>query len=456
MIRKVLIANRGEIAVRIIRALREMGIRSVAVCSEADRNALHAQLADETICIGPAQSSESYLDISRIISATLTSKADAIHPGFGFLSEDARFVEICEKCNITFIGPTAEMIRASGNKAYAKRTMKEAGVPVIPGSSEAVIKVEDGKKMALKAGYPVIIKASLGGGGKGMRVARNEESFEQAFLTAQSEAKNAFGDSSMYIEHYIEHPKHIEVQILADKYGNTVHLGERDCSVQRNHQKIIEETPCNSLAPELRSEICKMAVKAAEAVHYENAGTVEFLLEPSGKFYFMEMNTRIQVEHPITEWVTGIDLIKEQIRVASGEHLGYTQDDIHIKGHSIECRINAEDPSHKFRPCPGTIQNVYLPGGPGVRIDSAIFNGLTIPPYYDSMLTKLSVYAPTREEAILKMKAALGEVIITGITTNVDYLYALISEPDFVEGKTDIDFIERVSKSVLGNNKRGK
>lgn len=447
MIRKVLIANRGEIAVRIIRALREMGIRSVAICSEADRNALHAQLADETICIGPAASSDSYLDISRIISATLTSKADAIHPGFGFLSEDARFVEICAKCNITFIGPTADMIRASGNKAYAKRTMKEAGVPVIPGSSEAVLKVSDGKKMALKAGYPVIIKASLGGGGKGMRVARNEESFEQAFLTAQSEAKKAFGDASMYIEHYIEHPKHIEVQILADKFGNTVHLGERDCSVQRNHQKIIEETLCDSLSPKLRSEICKMAVKAAEAVHYENAGTVEFLLEPSGKFYFMEMNTRIQVEHPITEWVTGIDLIKEQVRIASGEPLGYNQEDILIKGHSIECRINAEDPSHKFRPCPGTIQNVYLPGGPGVRIDSAIYNGLVIPPYYDSMLVKLSVFAPTREEAILKMKVALGEVIITGITTNVDYLYSLISHPDFVEGKTDIDFIERVSGS---------
>ncbi len=446
MIKKVLIANRGEIAVRIIRACREMGIETVAVCSEADRNALHAMLADQTICIGPAPSSESYLNIGRIISATITSGADAIHPGFGFLSEDAKFARICERCNITFIGPTSDMIAASGNKAQAKKTMMDAGVPTIPGSAEAVTSVKDGLKLADIATYPVMIKASLGGGGKGMRVARTKEAFESAFLTAQSEAKNAFGDDSMYIEHYVEHPKHIEVQILADKFGNVIHLGERDCSIQRNHQKLIEETPCEALTEELRAQICEAAVKAARAVNYENAGTCEFLLEPNGNFYFMEMNTRIQVEHPITEWVTGIDLIKEQIRIASGEKLEYTQDDIKLNGHSIEVRINAEDPEHKFRPCPGKIESVYLPGGKGVRIDSAVYSGLEIPPYYDSMLAKLSVWAPTREEAIRKAQTALGEVIITGIKTNVDYQYGILTDKDFVEGNTDIDFIDKHSR----------
>ena len=446
MIKKVLIANRGEIAVRIIRACREMGIETVAVCSEADRNALHAMLADQTICIGPAPSSESYLNIGRIISATITSGADAIHPGFGFLSEDAKFARICERCNITFIGPTSDMIAASGNKAQAKKTMMDAGVPTIPGSAEAVTSVSDGLRLADIATYPVMIKASLGGGGKGMRVAKSSEAFESAFLTAQSEAKNAFGDDSMYIEHYVEHPKHIEVQILADKFGNVIHLGERDCSIQRNHQKLIEETPCEVLTEDKRREICEAAVRAAKAVNYENAGTCEFLLEPSGNFYFMEMNTRIQVEHPITEWVTGIDLIKEQIRIASGEKLEYTQDDITLNGHSIEVRINAEDPEHKFRPCPGKIESVYLPGGKGVRIDSAVYSGLEIPPYYDSMLAKLSVWAPTREEAIKKAQTALGEVIITGIKTNVDYQYGILTDKDFVEGNTDIDFIDKHSR----------
>ena len=446
MIKKVLIANRGEIAVRIIRACREMGIETVAVCSEADRNALHAMLADQTICIGPAPSSESYLNIGRIISATITSGADAIHPGFGFLSEDAKFARICERCNITFIGPTSDMIAASGNKAQAKKTMMDAGVPTIPGSAEAVTSVSDGLRLADIATYPVMIKASLGGGGKGMRVAKSSEAFESAFLTAQSEAKNAFGDDSMYIEHYVEHPKHIEVQILADKFGNVIHLGERDCSIQRNHQKLIEETPCEVLTEDKRREICEAAVRAAKAVNYENAGTCEFLLEPSGNFYFMEMNTRIQVEHPITEWVTGIDLIKEQIRIASGEKLEYTQDDITLNGHSIEVRINAEDPEHKFRPCPGKIESVYLPGGKGVRIDSAVYSGLEIPPYYDSMLAKLSVWAPTREEAIRKAQTALGEVIITGIKTNVDYQSGILTDKDFVEGNTDIDFIDKHSR----------
>ncbi len=446
MIKKVLIANRGEIAVRIIRACREMGIQTVAVCSEADRNALHSMLADQTICIGPAQSSESYLNIGRIISATITSGADAIHPGFGFLSEDSKFARICERCNITFIGPNSDMIAASGNKAQAKKTMMDAGVPTIPGSAEAVVSVKDGLRLAEVARYPVMIKASLGGGGKGMRVARNKDTFEQAFLTAQTEAHNAFGDDSMYIEHYVEHPKHIEVQLLADKYGNVIHLGERDCSIQRNHQKLVEETPCESLSPELRESICSAAVNACKAVGYENAGTVEFLLEPDGHFYFMEMNTRIQVEHPITEWVTGIDLIKQQIKIASGEKLAYTQEDVVINGHSIEVRINAEDPEHKFRPCPGKIESVYLPGGKGVRIDSAVYSGLEIPPYYDSMLAKLSVWAPTRDEAIKKAQTALGEVIITGIKNNVDYQYGIITNPDFVAGKTDIDFIDKLSR----------
>ena len=446
MIKKVLIANRGESAVRIIRACREMGIETVAVCSEADRNALHAMLADQTICIGPAPSSESYLNINRIISATMTSGADAIHPGFGFLSEDSRFARICERCNITFIGPSSEMIAASGNKAQAKKTMMDAGVPTIPGSAEAARTVEDGLRLADIATYPVMITAALGGGGKGMRVARSKDVFTQAFQTAQQEAVNAFGDGSMYIEHYVEHPKHIEVQILADKYGNVVSLGERDCSIQRNHQKLIEETPCETLSEEKRKAICEAAVKAAKAVNYENAGTVEFLLEPSGNFYFMEMNTRIQVEHPITEWVTGIDLIKEQIKIASGEKLGFTQDDIEIKGHSIEVRINAEDAEHKFRPCPGKIELAYLPGGQGVRIDSAVYSGLEIPPYYDSMLAKLSVWAPTREEAIKKAQSALGEVIITGIKTNIDYQYGIITSPEFISGNTDIDFIDKFSR----------
>ena len=446
MIKKVLIANRGEIAVRIIRACREMGIETVAVCSEADRNALHAMLADQTICIGPAPSAESYLNIGRIISATITSGADAIHPGFGFLSEDAKFARICERCNITFIGPTSDMIAASGNKAMAKKTMMDAGVPTIPGSAEAVTSVKDGLRLADVATYPVMIKAALGGGGKGMRVAKSSDAFESAFLTAQQEAKNAFGDDSMYIEHYVEHPKHIEVQILADKFGNVIHLGERDCSIQRNHQKLIEETPCQALSEEKRKEICEAAVRAAKAVNYENAGTCEFLLEPNGKFYFMEMNTRIQVEHPITEWVTGIDLIKEQIKIASGEKLEYTQDDIELNGHSIEVRINAEDPEHKFRPCPGKIESVYLPGGKGVRVDSAVYSGLEIPPYYDSMLAKLSVWAPTRAEAIKKAQTALGEIIITGIKNNVDYQYGILTDKDFIEGNTDIDFIEKHSR----------
>ena len=444
MIKKILIANRGEIAVRIIRACREMGIETVAVYSEADAEALHTKLADEAVCIGPAPSSQSYLSMENIISATVVSGADAIHPGFGFLSENSKFAELCEQCGITFIGPPANVIAKLGNKQEARNTMEAAGVPVIPGSKEPVCEVHTGLLLAREIGYPVIIKAALGGGGKGMRTAWTPEEFESAFQTAQKETEMAFADSTMYIEHFVENPRHIEFQILADKYGNVIHLGERDCSIQRNHQKLIEESPSVALSDELRKKMGDAAVKAAKAAGYENAGTIEFLLEKSGNFYFMEMNTRIQVEHPVTEWVTGVDLVKEQIRIASGQKLSYTQEDIKLTGHAIECRINAENPEKGFRPSPGTITDMYLPGGKGIRIDSAIYSGYTIPPYYDSMVAKLIVWAKNRQEAIHKMQSALGEVIIEGIDTNVDYQYGIVNHPDYIEGNIDIEFIERL------------
>ncbi len=433
MIKKVLIANRGEIAVRIIRACREMGIETVAVYSEADREALHTQLADEAYCIGEAEASDSYLNMERIISATVVSGADAIHPGFGFLSENSKFAELCQKCNITFIGPSAEVIAKLGDKSQARNTMVEANVPVIPGSDEPIYEVAAAKQVAEKIGYPVIVKAALGGGGKGMRVANKPEELESAFNTAQKEAKAAFGDGTMYMERFVQHPKHIEFQILADKYGNVVHLGERDCSIQKNHQKLIEESPCVAISEELREKMGQAAVKAAKATKYENAGTIEFLLEESGEFYFMEMNTRIQVEHPVTEWVTGIDLIKEQIRIADGKPLSYKQEDIHLTGHAIECRINAKTP--------GTITDMYLPGGKGIRIDSAIYSGYTVTPYYDSMLAKLIVFAKNRNEAIKKMCSALGEVIIEGIETNIDYQYEILYDEKYRSGDYNIEFI---------------
>lgn len=428
MIHKILIANRGEIAVRIIRACRELGIQSVAVYSEADKDALHTQLADEAICIGPAPSKDSYLNMENIISATINTGAQAIHPGFGFLSENQKFAKLCEECNITFIGPSSEIIRKMGNKTEARNTMIEAGVTVIPGWNQNVESVEEGKEIAAKLGYPVIVKAALGGGGKGMRVAQNSEEFENAYLTARKEAGAAFGDDSVYMEHFIQNPRHVEVQILADSYGNVVHLGERDCSIQRNHQKFIEEAPCKAISEELRARMGEQAVKAAKAVGYENAGTIEFLLENEKDFYFMEMNTRIQVEHPVTEWITGVDLIKEQIKIASKEKLSFTQEEVKMEGHSIECRINAENPEKNFRPSPGKIENLYLPGGKGIRMDTAIYSGYEIPPYYDSMIAKLIVHGTTREEALRKMRSALGEVIIEGIDTNVDYLYDMISD----------------------------
>lgn len=444
MIQKVLIANRGEIAVRIIRACREMGIETVAVYSEADKEALHTQLADEAICIGAAPSTESYLNMERIISATITSGADAIHPGFGFLSENSKFAALCEQCHITFIGPDAEIIQKMGHKSQARNTMIAAGIPVIPGSTEPIYDADTGARIADSIGYPVIVKAALGGGGKGMRVAYTPEEFHVSFHTAQKEAELAFGDNTMYLEHFVEHPRHIEFQILADHYGNVIHLGERDCSVQRNHQKLIEESPCIAITEELRNKMGEAAVKAAKAAHYKNAGTIEFLLEKNEQFYFMEMNTRIQVEHPVTEWVTGLDLIKEQIRIASGLPLSYTQNDIHLTGHAIECRINAENPKKNFMPSPGHITEIYLPGGNGVRIDTAIYSGYTVPSYYDSMLAKLIVYADTREEAISKMRSALGEVIIEGIETNIDYQYEIINHPDYISGDIDIEFIEKM------------
>ena len=444
MIQKVLVANRGEIAVRIIRACREMGIQTVAIYSEADKDALHTQLADESVCVGKAPSAESYLNMERIISATIITGADAIHPGFGFLSENSKFVEVCQQCNITFIGPSASVIRKMGHKAKARNTMIAAGVPVIPGSKVEVMDDVTGIKIAEEVGYPVIIKAALGGGGKGMRVAYHSKEFKQAFLTAQKESSKAFGDNTMYIEHYIQKPRHIEFQILADQYGNVVHLGERDCSIQRNHQKMIEESPSTVLNEELRERMGKAAVLAAKAVQYQNAGTIEFLVEENKEFYFMEMNTRIQVEHPVTEWVTGIDLVKEQIKIANGEMLSFTQKDISVTGHAIECRINAENPEKGFRPSPGTINELYFPGGNGVRIDSAIYSGYHVPAYYDSMLAKIIVYGKNRIEAIQKMRCVLGEVIIEGIDTNINYQYEIMNHPQFVCGDIDIEFIEKL------------
>ncbi len=443
MFNKILIANRGEIAVRIIRACREMGIRTVAVYSEADKDCLHTLLADEAICIGPAPSSQSYLNMERILSATVAMKADAIHPGFGFLSENARFAKLCQQCNITFIGPSAEIINRMGNKSEARNTMMQAGVPVVPGSKEPVYTAEAGLAMAKEIGFPVMIKASSGGGGKGMRISRSEEDFTEHFNAAQLESVKGFSDDTMYIEKYIEKPRHVEFQIMGDKFGHVVHLGERDCSIQRRHQKVMEESPCEVISPELRKKMGEVAVKAAKAVNYENAGTIEFLLDKDKNFYFMEMNTRIQVEHPVTEMVSGIDLIKEQIRVAAGEPLSVSQEDIQIKGHAIECRINAENPKKHFMPCPGRITNVHIPGGNGVRVDTHIYNDYKVPANYDSMLMKLIVYDKDRASAIAKMRSALGEVIIEGIETNIDFQYEILENEAFQKGDTDTGFIEK-------------
>ena len=443
MFQKILIANRGEIAVRIIRACRELGITSVAVYSTADKDALHTQLADEAICIGKAAPADSYLNMERILSAALASKAEAIHPGFGFLSENAKFAQMCEQCHIAFIGPSAEVIRRMGNKQEARNTMINAKVPVVPGTKEAVYTADYGLKLAEQIGFPVMIKAASGGGGKGMRISRSAEDFTENFEVAQTESVNGFADDTMYIEKYIEDPRHIEFQILADKFGNVISLGERDCSIQRRHQKMVEESPSAALDDKLRVQMGEVAVRAAKAAKYESAGTIEFLLDKNKKFYFMEMNTRIQVEHPVTELVTGLDLIKEQIFIAAGEKLQWRQKDIYITGHAIECRINAENPAKNFMPCPGKIEYLHLPGGNGVRIDSAIYTGYTIPPNYDSMIAKIIVYGKDRQTAIDKMRSALGEVNIDGITTNLDYQYDIITHPVFQSGNITTGFIEQ-------------
>ncbi len=442
MFQKILIANRGEIAVRIIRACRELGITSVAVYSTADKDALHTQLADEAICIGKAAPADSYLNMERILSAAIASKAEAIHPGFGFLSENAKFAQMCEQCHIAFIGPSAEVIRRMGNKQEARNTMINAKVPVVPGTKEAVYTADYGLKLAEQIGFPVMIKAASGGGGKGMRISRSAEDFTENFEVAQTESVNGFADDTMYIEKYIEDPRHIEFQILADKYGNVISLGERDCSIQRRHQKMVEESPSAALDDKLRAQMGEVAVRAAKAANYESAGTIEFLLDKNKKFYFMEMNTRIKVEHPVTEMVTGLDLIKEQIFIAAGEKLQWKQKDIHITGHAIECRLNAENPARNFMPCPGKIDYLHLPGGNGVRIDSAIYSGYTIPPNYDSMIAKIIVHGKDRQTAIDKMRSALGEVNIDGITTNLDYQYDIITHPVFQSGNITTSFIE--------------
>ncbi|SFA44889.1 acetyl-CoA carboxylase, biotin carboxylase subunit [Parageobacillus thermantarcticus] len=443
MIKKVLIANRGEIAVRIIRACKELGIETVAVFSEADRDALHVQLADEAYCIGPTASKDSYLNFTNIMSVATLTGCDAIHPGYGFLAENAAFAELCRECNITFIGPSPEAITKMGIKDVARETMREAGVPIVPGSHGIIERVDEAVALANEIGYPVIIKATAGGGGKGIRVARNEQELVKGINITQQEAATAFGNPGVYIEKYIEDFRHVEIQVLADSYGNVIHLGERDCSIQRRLQKLVEEAPSPALDEETRQKMGQAAVQAARAVNYTGAGTVEFIFDyHAKKFYFMEMNTRIQVEHPVTELITGIDLIKEQIRIASGEKLSLTQDDVTFNGWAIECRINAENPEKNFMPSPGKI-NMYLPpGGLGVRVDSAAYPGYTIPPYYDSMIAKLIVHAPTREEAIARMRRALSEFIIDGIHTTIPFHIKLFEHEKFIKGEFNTKFLE--------------
>ena len=444
MFSKILIANRGEIALRIIRACKELGIRTVAVYSEADVNSLHVKFADEAICIGSAQSSKSYLNIPSIISAAEITDVEAIHPGYGFLAENPHFAEVCESCQIKFIGPRPESMKLLGDKMAAKVAMKKAGIPIIPGSKGVVKTKEDALRIAKDMKYPVIIKASAGGGGKGMRIAHNDIRLASAFYMAQSEAEAAFGIPDVYIEKCIENPRHIEFQMLADEYEHVVHLGERDCTIQRRHQKLIEEAPSLSLDPKLRKKIGELAIKGTKSVGYVNAGTMEFLLDKDDNFYFMEMNARIQVEHPVTEMITGIDLIKEQIRIASGEKLGYDQSDIRIEGHSIECRINAEDPDNNFMPSPGKIERFHAPGGRGVRVDSHIYSEYVIPPYYDSMIAKLITYGKTRNEAIYIMQRALDEFVIRPLKTTIPFHRRVMSDDAFLRGKIDTSYVEKL------------
>jgi acetyl-CoA carboxylase biotin carboxylase subunit len=440
--KKILIANRGEIAVRVIRACREMGIQTVAIYSEADREALHVKLADEAYCVGPTAGKQSYLNIPNIISAATLTGAEAIHPGYGFLAENSDFAEICASCGITFIGPSPEAIEKMGDKSVAKETMRKANVPTVPGTEGLIDDVGEALRVAEEIGYPVIIKATAGGGGKGMRVAHTPEELEKSIQIAQVEAEANFGNAGVYLEKYVEEPRHVEIQIMADNYGNVVYLGERDCSVQRRHQKLIEEAPSPALTPEKRRQMGEAAVAAAKAVGYSGAGTVEFLYDKHGNFYFMEMNTRIQVEHPVTEWVTGFDLIQEQIRVAAGERLSFTQEDVHLNGWAIECRINAEDPDKNFMPSPGTITAYLPPGGFGVRVDSAAYPGYKVTPFYDSMIAKLIVWGATREEAIARMRRALSEFQIEGIKTTIPFHLKVLEHPAFVSGDVNTRFLE--------------
>lgn len=451
MLKKILIANRGEIAVRIIRACRELGIRTVAVYSEIDKNSLHKELADEAVCIGPAPSNKSYLNVKAIIEAACLTGCDGIHPGYGFLSENSSFAKMCDEIGIKFIGPTYKMIELMGNKSKAKETMKNAGVPVVPGSDGLVDNVLEAIKVALRIGYPVILKASSGGGGKGIRIAYNEKELVKFYDLVRQEAKNSFNDDSIYIEKFIENPRHIEVQVMADKHGNVIHLGERDCTVQRNNQKMLEETPSGVITDKLRQKMGKITVNALKEIGYSNVGTIEYLLDKNKDFYFMEMNTRVQVEHPITETITGVDIIKEQLRIASGEKLQYKQDDIKFTGHSLEARINAENPYKNFMPCPGEIKELHIPGGNGVRIDTAIYPGYKIPPTYDSMIAKVIVHGKDRNESIAKMKSALGEFVIDGISTNIDFLYKILEDEDFINNNYDTSFI---AKKFANNNQK--
>ncbi len=445
MFAKVLIANRGEIALRVIRACRELAIHTVAVYSEADRESLHVRFADDDVCIGPAQSRASYLNIPRLIAAAEITGADAIHPGYGFLAENAEFAEICKASNITFIGPTPEQIRQMGDKASARRLAKEAGVPTVPGSEGILPDADQALVVAEEIGFPVIIKATAGGGGKGMRIAHEAEQFGQLFSLAQNEALSAFGNGDVYVEKYLEHPRHIEFQVMGDQHGKIVHLGERDCSVQRRHQKLIEESPSPAITKVLREQMGDAAVALASAIGYVGAGTIEFLLDTDGKFYFMEMNTRIQVEHPVTEMVTGFDLVKEQIRVAAGEPLGFPASLNGLRGHAIECRVNAEDPARNFQPSPGLITAYHPPGGPGVRVDTHVYAGYRVPPYYDSLLAKVIVHGRNRAEALSRMGQALDSFILEGVTTTIPFLARVIRHPDFVLGIVDTRFLERES-----------
>ncbi len=450
MFKKILVANRGEIALRVIRTCKEMGIATVALHSTADTHSMHVYQAEEDICIGPPNSKQSYLNMRQILSAAELTNADAVHPGYGFLSENARFAEVCRDNKLVFIGPTPEVIRSMGDKAQAKATMRKAKVPVIPGSQGLVKSLDDALSEASKVGYPVIVKASAGGGGRGMRMARNAEELKKLYPVAASEAQACFGNNDLYLERFFTEPRHVEIQLIGDQHGNMVHLGERDCSVQRRHQKLIEESPSPAVTPEIRKRMGEIAAKGALEAGYHNAGTIEFLYDTDNSFYFMEMNTRIQVEHPVTECVTGIDLIRAQVMVAAGEKLPFTQDDVRFDGHAIECRINAEDPFNDFRPSPGTLQTFHLPGGPGVRVDTHCYSGYTVPPHYDSMIAKLIVHAPTRKEAIARMLRALDEFVIEGVKTTIPLHKRILKHPQFAKGEYTTKFLELFPELLVG------